>query len=59
VAVLAARYADHDAIAVADHAVVGDRLPDLPAQALGELAGFVFLSSLVEPDGVDGHAMPR
>ncbi len=41
VRILAARKADHHAIAVDDHLVVGDRLADLAAQALGELAGFV------------------
>ena len=37
VAVLAARDADHDAVAVLDHREVGDRTPDLPVQPLREL----------------------
>ena len=41
VTVLAAGQTDHYAIAGADHAVVADRLPDQPAQTLGELVGFV------------------
>ncbi len=39
VRVLATRKADHDAIAVLDHVVVGDRLSDLAAQPFGQLAG--------------------
>ena len=37
VAVLAARQADHHAVAGVDHRIVGDRLPDQPAQALAQL----------------------
>ena len=40
VRILAAGKADHDAVAVLDHVVVGDGLPDLAAQALGQLVGF-------------------
>src|SRR5690606_8925415 len=41
VAVLAAGQADHDPVAGLDHAVVGDGLADLAAQALGELVVLV------------------
>jgi hypothetical protein len=37
VAVLAAGQADHDPVAFADHAEIGDRAADLVAQALAEL----------------------
>ena len=37
VAILAARQADHDAIVGVDHRIVGDRLPNKPAQALLKL----------------------
>src|SRR3546814_11857045 len=40
VAVLAAGQADHDLVAVIDHAEVGDRATDLVAQALGQLVLF-------------------
>ena len=43
VAVLAARQADHDLVAVFDHAVVGDGLADLPAQALGQFGALMRL----------------
>ena len=41
VAVLAAREADHDTVALLDHVVVGDRLADLAVQALGQLVDLV------------------
>ena len=40
VAVLAARHADHDAVAFFDHVEVHDGLADLAAQAFFELVGF-------------------
>src|SRR5437762_14297567 len=40
-AILASREADHDPVACLDHVEVGDRLADLPAQALGQLIVFV------------------
>src|SRR4051812_20211495 len=56
-AVLAAREADHDAVPLLDHVEVGDRLPDLSPDALGELAGLVIpLARIGDADGVDGHA---
>src|SRR5258708_12640941 len=54
--VLAAREAHHDAIALLDHLVIGDRFADLSAEALRELAGFIVALALVDADGVDGHA---
>ena len=39
VAVLAARHADHDLVAVLDHVVVDDRLADLAVQPLAQLVG--------------------
>ena len=39
VAVLAAGQADHDPVALLDHRVVGDRLPDLALQPLAQLVG--------------------
>src|SRR5438105_15679940 len=55
-AVLAAREADHHAVALLDHPVIRDRFADLAADALRELAGFVVALALIEADGVDGHA---
>src|SRR3546814_18421093 len=40
VAVLAAGQADHDLVAVIDHAEVGDRATDLVAPALGQLVWY-------------------
>ena len=57
-AVLAAGEAHHHAVALLDHAEIGDRLADLAAQALRELAGFVFAFASVDTDCVDGHAEP-
>src|SRR5712671_6819577 len=55
-AVLAAREAHHDAVALLDHLVIGDRFADLAAEALRQLAGFIVALALVDADGVDGHA---
>ena len=38
-----------------DHLVVGDRLADLPADALRELARFVLALARIDADCVDGH----
>jgi hypothetical protein len=43
VGILAAGQADHDLVALPDHAEVGDGLAHLAAQALGQLGGFVGL----------------
>src|SRR3546814_20914808 len=53
VAVLTAGQADHDLVAVIDHAEVGDRATDLVAQALGLLVLFArgLLAGRGAPDG--------
>ena len=47
IAVLAAGQADHDAIALLDHAEIADRLAHLAPDALGKLVGFEFLLSWI------------
>src|SRR4051812_33674306 len=54
VAVLAAGEAHHDAVALGDHAEVGDRLAHLAADAFGELSGLVVGFAAVAQDG-NGH----
>ena len=56
VAVLAAREAHHDPVALFDHAEVGDRLAHLAAQALGKLVGLEILSTRVAMQLDDVHA---
>src|SRR5678816_2489255 len=54
-AVLAPGQAHHDLVALLDHGEVGDRLPHLAAQALGQLAGLVVGLAAIDPSQGSVH----